>query len=111
MCKKNEDRALAANSLFNLGNLGSYIFACFRCVTFKLGKFMNVNIKVLLFSGVDGFLPNGPSLLKNHLFYSFKKLIFLPPTIGIESLAATADSTLGNNSSDLFRVKDKQTDC
>lgn len=47
LCEKNEDRALATNSLFNLGNLGSYIFACFRCVTFKLGKFMNVNIKVL----------------------------------------------------------------
>ena len=29
-----------------LGNLGSYVFACFRCVTFKLGTFMNVNIRV-----------------------------------------------------------------
>lgn len=48
LCKKNEDRSLAANSLlYNLGNLESYIFACFRHVTFKLGKFMNVNKKVL----------------------------------------------------------------
>jgi len=48
LCKKNEDRALAANSLlYNLGNLESYISACFRRVTFKLGKFMNVNIKAL----------------------------------------------------------------
>lgn len=55
LCKKNEDRALAANSLFNLGNLGSYIFACFRCVTFKLGKFMNVNIKVLFLVALMDF--------------------------------------------------------
>lgn len=48
LCKKNEDRAMAANSLlYNLGNLESYIFACFRHITFKLGKFMNVDKKVL----------------------------------------------------------------
>lgn len=48
LCKKNEDRTLVANSLlYNLGNLESYIFACFRHITFKLGKFMNVNKKML----------------------------------------------------------------
>ena len=60
LCKKNEDRAMAANSLlYNLGNLESYIFACFRHITFKLDKFMNVDKKVLF---LVFFLPNGPSL-------------------------------------------------
>lgn len=29
----------------------------------------------------------------------------VPPDIGMKSLAATADSTLGNSSNDLFKVK------
>lgn len=49
LCKKNEDSTLAANSLlYNLGNLESYIFACFRHVTFKLDKFMNVTVLFLV---------------------------------------------------------------
>lgn len=49
LCKKNEDSTLAANSLLhNLGNLESYIFACFRHVTFKLDNFMNVTVLFLV---------------------------------------------------------------
>ena len=40
--------------LQNSSTSGSYIFACFRRITFKLGKC--TNIKALLFSGVVGFL-------------------------------------------------------